>query len=165
MNTTYLRTRTGITLLLATFIALSGCAGMSPGYENPTVTVQSFKPIASSDGSGLPRFEIVLNVINPNIEPLELAGVSYTISLDGNDLIKGVGNELPVIEGYGEGSFTLTAGVNLLAGIGLFRSILNKEGDSFDYAFEAKLDPGALRPSIRVKDSGEVSLSGGRGSE
>ena len=109
---------------------------MSPGYETPTETVQSFKPIASNDGSGLPKFEIVLNVINPNLEPLELAGVSYTISLDGNDIIKGVGNELPVIEGYGEGSFTLTAGVNLLAGIGLFRSILNKEGDSFDYAFE-----------------------------
>ena len=110
--------------VLSACLSLSGCAGMSPGYENPTVSVQSFKPIPSSDGSGLPKFEIVLSVINPNLEPLELAGVSYTISLDGNDIIKGVGNELPVIEGYGEGSFTLTAGVNLLAGIGLCLRIL-----------------------------------------
>lgn len=146
--------------LLFACLPLSGCAGMSPGYENPTVTVQSFKPIASTDGSGLPKFEIVLNVINPNLEPLELAGVSYTISLDGNDIIKGVGNELPVIEGYGEGSFTLNAGVNLLAGIGLFRSILNKQGNSFDYAFEAKLDPGAFRRKIRISDSGTINLSG-----
>lgn len=153
-------TRLGLLSLLAFVWTMSGCAGMSPGYENPTVTVQSFKPIAASDGSGLPKFEIVLNVINPNLEPLELAGVSYTISLDGNDIIKGVGNELPVIEGYGEGSFTLTAGVNLLAGIGLFRSILNKEGDTFDYAFEAKLDPGAFRRKIRVRDSGSINLSG-----
>ncbi len=160
MNTTISPARTGIVLLLAAAWLSSGCAGMSPGYETPTVNVQSFKPIASGDGSGLPKFEIVLNVINPNLEPLELAGVSYTISLDGNDIIKGVGNELPVIEGYGEGSFTLTAGVNLLAGIGLFRSILNKEGDSFDYAFEAKLDPGAFRRKIRVSDSGTISLSG-----
>ncbi len=158
--TTRMRLPLLFTVLLAAGLSLSGCAGMSPGYENPTVTVQSFKPIASNDGSGLPKFEIVLGVINPNLEPLELAGVSYTISLDGNDIIKGVGNELPVIEGYGEGSFTLTAGVNLLAGIGLFRSILNKEGDSFDYAFEAKLDPGAFRRKIRVSDSGTISLSG-----
>lgn len=148
------------TPLLAVLISLSGCAGMSPGYENPTVTVQSFKPVPSSDGTGLPTFEIVLNVINPNLEPLELAGVSYTISLDGNDIIKGVGNELPVIEGYGEGSFTLTAGVNVLAGIGLFRSLLQKEGDTFDYAFEAKLDPGAFRRKIRITDRGSINLSG-----
>ena len=148
------------TPLLAVLISLSGCAGMSPGYENPTVTVQSFKPVPSSDGTGLPTFEIMLNVINPNLEPLELAGVSYTISLDGNDIIKGVGNELPVIEGYGEGSFTLTAGVNVLAGIGLFRSLLQKEGDTFDYAFEAKLDPGAFRRKIRITDRGSINLSG-----
>jgi hypothetical protein len=32
--------------------------------------------------------------------------------------------------------------------------------ETLSYSFEAKLDPGALRPSIRVKDAGEVSLSG-----
>ena len=160
MNKTHLRVRTSIALLLATFLALSGCAGMSPGYENPTVTVQSFKPIASNDSSGLPRFEIVLNVINPNLEPLELAGVSYTISLDGNDIIKGVGNELPVIEGYGEGTFTLKAGVNLMSGIRLFRSLMAEKSDDLDYRFEAKLDPGAYKRKIRISDSGSIALSG-----
>ena len=93
--TTRMRLPLLFTVLLAAGLSLSGCAGMSPGYENPTVTVQSFKPIASNDGSGLPKFEIVLGVINPNLEPLELAGVSYTISLDGNDIIKGVGGRQP----------------------------------------------------------------------
>ena len=109
--------------LLLAIALLSGCAGMGAGYETPTVSVQSFRPIASGNGNGLPAFEIRLHVINPNLEPLELAGVSYTISLDGQDIIKGVGNELPVIAGYGEGSFTLTAGVNVMAGIQLFRSL------------------------------------------
>ena len=70
----------------------------------------------------------------------------------------GVSNELPVIEGYGEGTITLTAGVNLMAGIKLFRSLMNKETDGFDYRFEAKLDPGPFRKKIRVADSGSISL-------
>lgn len=147
-----------ILFFVCTFL-LSGCAGMGAGYETPTVAVQSFRPIASENGGGLPEFEIVLHVINPNLEPLELAGVAYTISLDGQDLIKGVGNQLPVIEGYGEGSLTLTAGVNLLAGIRLFRSLMEKDSEGFEYQFEAKLDPGAFRRKIRVSDSGTISLA------
>ena len=147
------------TLILVVATLLTGCAGMGAGYEKPSVTVQSFRPIAADDGSGLPEFEIVLHVINPNLEPLELAGVSYTISLDGNELIKGVGNQLPVIEGYGEGSFTLNASFNLMAGVRLFRTLMETETDGFDYRFDAKLDPGAYKRKIRISDSGSISFS------
>ena len=158
MNTLSSRSTATLALLVAAATLLPGCAGMGAGYEAPTVSVQSFRPIPSGSGSGLPAFEIRLRVINPNLEPLELAGVSYTISLDGQEIIKGVGNELPVIAGYGEGSFTLTAGVNVLAGIQLFRSLMNKDSDRFDYAFEAKLDPGAFKRKIRIRDSGSITL-------
>lgn len=143
-------------LIVVLAVSASGCVGME---ETPSVSVQSFRPVASGSGGGLPSFEIALHVLNPNLEPLELVGVSYTISLDGHELIKGVGNELPVIEGYGEGSFTLTASVNLIAGIRLFRSLMEKDSDSFDYSFEAKLDPGAYRRKIRISDRGSISLS------
>ena len=159
MNAIRPRPAEKIALLLVAGAILAGCAGMGPGYETPTVSVQSFRPIASDNGSGLPAFEIRLHVTNPNLEPLELAGVSYTISLDGQDLIKGVGNELPVIDGYGEGSFTLTAGFNVMAGIQLFRSLMATDKDSFDYAFKAKLDPGAFKRKIHISDSGSISLS------
>jgi len=159
MNTIRSHSLTSPGALLIAVALLSGCAGMGSGYEVPTVSVQSFRPIASGNGSGLPAFEIGLHIINPNLEPLELAGVSYTISLDGKDLIKGVGNDLPVIDGYGEGTFTLTAGFNVLAGIQLFRSLMDKDGDSFEYSFKAKLDPGAYKRKIRISDSGSISLS------
>jgi LEA14-like dessication related protein len=108
----------------------------------------------------LPEFEIDLHVVNPNREALKLAGVSYTVSLEGHELIKGVGNDLPVIEGYGEGDITLNASADLFAGVGLIRELMSSQKDTLSYSFEAKLDPGALRPSIRVMDSGHVSLSG-----
>ena len=154
------RARVFTLLFLAASWILPGCAGMGSAYESPSVSVQSFRPISSDDGSGLPKFEIVLHVINPNLEPLELAGVSYTISLNDQALIKGVGNELPVIEGYGEGEFTLTAGFNLMAGIKLFRSLTKNEGEGFDYLFEAKLDPGSFKRKIRISDSGTISFAG-----
>lgn len=141
---------------------LAGCAGLRPGWETPTVTVKSVRAIPSQ--GMLPEFEIDLHVVNPNREALKLAGVSYTVNLEGHELIKGVGNDLPVIEGYGEGDITLNASADLFAGVGLIRELMSTQKDTLSYSFEAKLDPGALRPSIRVKDSGEVSLSGTRGS-
>ena len=143
-------------ILFALLVVLAGCSGLRPGYETPTVTVSSFRALPGE--GALPAFEIGLRVINPNREALELAGVSYTISLAGHDVIKGVGNELPVIEGYGEGEFKLTASANLFAGVRLVTDLMRSDRDSFDYEFEAKLDPGGLRPSIRVKDSGQISL-------
>ena len=84
---------------------------------------------------------------------------SGRISLNGQDVIKGVGNDLPVIEGYGEGSFTLTASFNLMAGIRLFRSLMDEDSDRLDYSIDGKLDPGAFKRKIRISDSGTISLS------
>ncbi len=150
------------TAIVIVTILLAGCAGMRPGWETPTVTVKAVRAIPS-DGM-LPEFEIDLHVVNPNREALKLVGVSYTVSLEGHELIQGVGNDLPVIEGYGEGDITLNASADLFAGVGLMRDLMSGGKDTLSYSFEAKLDPGALRPSIRVKDAGEVSLTGGRGS-
>ena len=149
-----------IGVLLLTTVLLSACSGMRAGYETPSVSVQSFRTVPSGTGTGLPSFEIGLQVTNPNLEPLELAGISYTVSLDGQKVIKGVGNDLPVIEGYGEGTFTVTAAFNMMAGIQLVRSLMSKTNETFDYAFEAKLDPGLRKRKIRVKDSGAISLAG-----
>jgi LEA14-like dessication related protein len=137
---------------------LQACAGLSPGYETPTVTVSSFKALPSE--GVMPAFAIGLRVTNPNREALKLQGVAYTISLDGYEVIKGVGNELPVIEGYGQDEFTLTASANLFAGIRLITDLLNSNKDTFTYELEAKLDTGTFRPAIRVKDSGKINLGG-----
>ena len=144
-------------------VLLAGCAGLRPDYETPTVTVKAVRAIPSE--GMLPEFEIDLHVVNPNREALKLVGVSYTVTLEGHELIKGVGSDLPVIDGYGEGDFTLHASADLFAGVGLIRDLMSGGKDTLSYSFEAKLDPGALRPAIRVKDSGEVSLTGDHGSE
>ena len=146
-------------LAIVLLVFLSACVGMRPGFEEPTVTVKSVRALPS--GGALPEFEIVLNVLNPNNESLKLSGVSYTVSLKGHDVVKGVGNDLPVIEGYGEADLTLTASPSLFEGIGLIKDLMSSPTDKIPYEFEAKLDPGPLSPTIRIKDSGEISLNPG----
>ena len=143
--------------LIVLAVGLAGCSSMKPNFETPTVTVSSFKTLPS-DGM-MPAFEIGLRVINPNSIDLPLRGVSYTVSLDGNDVIKGVGNDLPVIEAYGEGEFKLTASADVFAGMRLFTDLIKSKKDTFDYEVEAKLDVGAFTPAIRVKDGGQISLN------
>ena len=124
-------------LLLVLSVLLSGCAALQPGYETPTVTVSSFRALPSA--GAMPNFEIGLEVLNPNRDPLELAGISYTVSLDGHDIIKGVGNDLPVIEGYGTGRVTLTATANLLAGVSGAGPITSFDASKFDVRIAAEV--------------------------
>jgi LEA14-like dessication related protein len=106
----------------------------------------------------VPAFEIGLRIINPNPQALNLEGVVYTISVEGHELVKGVGKDFPVIESYGEQLITLTASANLLAGIRLVGDMMHSGGEALNYEFEAKLDLGGLYPSIRVRERGNFNL-------
>jgi hypothetical protein len=138
-------------------VLLGACATLSPDYEEPTVTLSSFKALPSE--GMVPAFEIGLRIINPNSQPLNLDGIVYTVSLEGHELVKGVGKDFPVIEGYSEGEVKLTAAANLLAGIRFVGDMMQERGESVEYEFKAKLDLGGLYPSIRVSERGEINLS------
>jgi hypothetical protein len=89
---------------------------------------------------------------------LRLEGVVYTISLQGHELVKGVGKDFPLIEGYSEETVTLTASANLLAGIRFVGDMMNSPGESLNYEFKAKLDLGGLYPSLKISETGKLNL-------
>lgn len=163
MNTVIaMKTRKGMGLLMLFLVlAVQACTGLRPGYDLPTVTIKSLRALPATDA--LPDFEVGLRVLNPNPEPLHLRGIAFSVSLEGRELIKGVGNELPVIEAYGAGDVTVTASANLLSGLRFITDLIESgPTDVFRYELEAKLDTGAFRPAIRVRDSGEISLQSGQ---
>ncbi|MBS3744781.1 MAG: LEA type 2 family protein [Wenzhouxiangellaceae bacterium] len=145
-------------LMAALAMFVTGCAGLGQDRELPTVSVQSFRAVPGQ-ASGLPAFEIGLIVLNPNPEPLRLQGVSYSIRLDGEPLLDGVSNEMPVIEGYGQGTVTLNAAANFLGGIRLVNSLLRSPRQTFEYDFTAKLDPEGFARDIHVTESGRIDLT------
>ncbi len=142
-------------LMIITF----GCSSLQSGYEPPAVTISSFEAIPTQ--GMIPKFKIGLHIVNPNRTPLDLKGVAYTIALEGHKIMTGVSNKLPHIEAYGEGDVELNAVVDLFSSIGFFTDLIrNKQGDTVNYSFKAKLDAGTFHPIIRVGKEGKFSLSG-----
>ena len=149
-------------ILTAIFLCLflSSCATLSPDFDPPKVSVESVRNLASQDVA--PRFEIKLRVSNPNTQALDIAGISYTIELLGKELVSGVTNDVPVIEGYTEEVVTLEAGINmfqllrLLADFGLGGA----NNEALEYRFAAKIDFNGFIPTQRVEETGTLSLNG-----
>lgn len=148
-------THTRRSLLLACGL-LAGCATMKPGFETPKVQVMGLRPLP---GEGMvPRFEILLRVINPNADSLNLRGLSYTVALAGEDIIEGVANDLPSVPGYGEAQVKVLAAVSLLAGARLVADLMQGPQRPVDYELRAKLDVGAMLPAIRIQEKGSLTL-------
>jgi hypothetical protein len=160
MNLHVIMQTQGRWLALAVFLLLQSCASLDPDYEKPTVTLSSFRALPSQ--GGMPTFEIGLHILNPNASAIRLEGIVYTVSIQGHDVVKGVGRDFPVIEGYTEQTVKLTAAANLLAGIRLVMDLMNTPGEELDYEFEAKLDTGGIGRDIRVRENGTFRMNGNR---
>jgi LEA14-like dessication related protein len=89
---------------------------------------------------------------------LNLQGIAYTVIIEGHRILTGVANDLPVIDGYGEGDILLNATADLFNSISLITGILKERRDSIAYELEAKLDVGGFRPDIHVEKRGELTL-------
>ena len=144
-----------LSLFAALFLLLSGCAALQTEYDEPSVSLTSFRFIPGD--SIVPKFEIGLRIINPNRDPLTLAGLFYSVTIEDNKIISGVANELPAIEGYGEEDILLEASVDVVGGAKLLQSILQGPKESYRYGFNAKLDLGSLTPPLRISEQGEFS--------
>ncbi|MEH6473949.1 MAG: LEA type 2 family protein [Halopseudomonas sp.] len=144
-------------ILLFASLVLSGCASLQPGFENPTVSINSFEVLPSN--GMVPKFGIGLHVINPNRTPLTLQGLVYTVEIEGHKVITGVANDLPEIEAYGEGDITLQASADLFNGLRMLTGLIQNQQGSVDYNLTARLNVSNLLPDIEVSDSGQIDLS------
>ena len=149
-------------LILYTLIILlaAGCATIQSDYEAPSVIITDFR-VLPSEGIA-PRFEIGLRIINPNREPLEPIGISYTVKLEGHKVLTGVTNKIPVIEAYGESGIKLAATADMFSSISLLTDLMKKKRDTFNYVLNVKMDIGGLRSNVHVNKEGSISLAPGR---
>lgn len=145
-------------LLICLAMLLSACASLDPDYEQPFVTLASFKALPSE--GMVPEFEAVLRVTNPNAEPINVEGIVYTIAVEDRELIKSVGKGFEPIEGYSEGTLTVRGSVSLIQGVRLLTSLMDNSDGTLDYEFRAKLDLDGFNPTVRVSETGTLDLSG-----
>jgi len=138
-------------------LLLSGCG--FHGQDEPEIVIQCVRALPSS--GSIPNFVVDLNIVNPNRTPINLNGVFYTLKLEGHRLFTGASNSLPVIEGYGEASFSLNAKPDLLSGLGLLAELFSRPRNQIEYAIDAKLDVSGFRRNFNVYHTGLLSFPNG----
>jgi LEA14-like dessication related protein len=137
---------------------LVACAGLSPNYEKPQVNVTSF--MLAPDSAGLsPRFNIGLQVINPNRTALPLIGMNYSVEVEGNRILSGAEPNLPRIEGYSSADIVIQASPDLFGSARLLNQLLSGQQDELNYLFKARLDVGTLMPYINIEEEGRFGLT------
>jgi LEA14-like dessication related protein len=134
---------------------VAGCTTLRPGFETPSVDVTSFRMLPSQTLT--PRFEIGMRIVNPNAVRLNLRGMSYKVFLNDYQVVDGAANDLPVVPAYGDAEFKVTATVGLIESMRFVNDMLQNSRGQVAYRIKAKLDIGAMVPSIRVGKSGSFS--------
>lgn len=138
-------------------LSLAACAGLSSNYEKPQVNVTSIT--LAPDVSGVaPRFNIGLQVINPNRSALPLVGMNYSVEVEGNRILSGAEPNLPRIEGYSSADIVIQASPDLLGSARLINQLLSGQRDKLNYLFKARFDVGSLMPYINIEEEGILSL-------
>lgn len=152
----FLRGAVRLSTLALLLALLSSCALLDPAYEKPAVHLVMIEPLSSS---GLEqRFRVDLKVINPNRSALSVSGMSYTLKLNDEKVVKGVAGPMSKIPPYSETTVQVEASTNLLAGLRLISSLLNKPGRDLHYELETKLRSGWWPVPITIIEQGDIVL-------
>lgn len=138
---------------------LAGCSALG-NYQRPDVNITSFNLAPQSSGS-TPRFDIGIQIVNPNNRALPLRGISYSLEIEGQRILSGAKPDLPQIPAYGTADFVIQASPDLLGSARLIADLFSRQRSSMGFVFRATLDPGTFMPSIRIEESGSFDLNRG----
>lgn len=143
-------------IILLALLMISGCASVIPELDPPKVSLESFDSLPSDGGA--PRFQIKLRIANPNKQSLDIAGIAYSVEIFDRELISGVTNEVPLIEGYTEEVVTMEAGLQLFELVRLLAGLGRQPTEELDYRFAAKIDFNGFVPTQRIEETGSIRL-------
>lgn len=143
-----------LTVLLIIFssaLLTSGCATLN--IEEPRIALTRLAPAQSGSSFGT-LFEIDIKITNPNGIALPIRGMSYSLGINGAELLYGTSNQVPAIPAYGSETITLQVEANLLSAPKLFLA-LNK-ASRIEYALKTKIDLSGPLPTLNLVESGTL---------
>lgn len=149
-----------LSVVLAFVCAMVGaCAHLGGDLETPRVRVDSLRLL---EAQGLnQRFLVGLRVINPNDRALPVKGLSYTLALNGYDLLEGVSGKIPTLEPFSETLVEIEASTDLVGALRLLNNLAQPNAvENISYALTAKLSLQGWPGRLTVEESGEVPLLG-----
>ncbi len=145
--------------LLTVLLGLSACAALSGSYEKPQVNITSFTLAPNTVGMA-PRFDIGIQIINPNRSALPFRGMTYAVEIEGYQILSGATPDIPTVPAYGQADFVIQASPDLFGSARLLGDLFsNNQRSSLEYGFSARLDAGRLLPMINIEESGQLRLT------
>lgn len=146
-------------LLLIPLLCLAACGTLTPGFQDPQVSITSFALAPDSNGVA-PRFNIGIRITNPNRVVLPLRGISYEVEIEGNRILNGASPNLPTVGAYDTADFVIEATPDLFGGARLLSDLFARQRSNLGFIFRARIDTGSLLPALRVEESGSFALPG-----
>lgn len=143
-------------VLMLTLVLLQGCAGLTTDIAKPTLKLNSLE-VMKPEGLSQ-RFKIGLVMTNPNSVSLPVTGMTYTLSLNGYDLVSGASDQIPTLAAYSETPVTIEGSADLFSALRLLSSLANQPQSKLQYEMAAKIDLQGWRPSFNITRDGFIEL-------
>ena len=137
--------------------ALAAC---TPHFEKPDIEVvgierQSVQLLEQ-------HFLVHLRVTNPNDRSIPIEGVSYVVSIDGDEVARGDSTQAVTIPARGSAQVDLPLTTTLHTGVARILTLLSQGGESFDYRVVGTARTGVVFfRNIPFDQRGTVRLRGG----
>ncbi len=146
-----------LAMIIACGLMLS-CANLGVGLQAPKIKLVSVNMLPSEGLSQ--RFRIGLNVTNPNPVSLPVRGLSYSLALNGIEVVDGVSASVGRLAPYTETPLTLEAGTNLISALRFVNDFLrNNVEKPIDYNLKATIDVEGFARRLTIRESGAIPLS------
>lgn len=138
---------------VAVLLLLTACAGLTVQPEPPRVSLADMRLIDASLFEQ--RYAMALRVQNPNPFPLRIAGLEYTLQVNGASFAHGVSEAQARIPAYGE----RVLNVNLVGSLGeTLRQLRSLAGGRIHYALEGGVHLAGRSRRLPFRHSGELDL-------
>lgn len=143
---------------LAFILMLAGCAGITPGFETPRVSLVALEPLDVQLFEQ--RYGLRLRIQNPNDTELRIKGLDYEVELNGETFGTGVSNAAATVPAYGEATLDLTMVSNLARVLNQFEQLFRDDAQALDYAIRGKLSLDGLLLALPFSKEGSLTLPG-----
>ncbi|TKB46592.1 LEA type 2 family protein [Thalassotalea mangrovi] len=143
-------------LVMACFL-LCGCAGLGLKMEEPEIDVVAVKMLPVKGFS--PKFEITLEVFNPNDFELNFSKVSYEFIINDSSLFTGNRYQVPPLQPFSRQTITLQGKASLLNGLRVIKQVAEHPQQAVNYEFNARLEFANLLPDIPINKAGTFDPS------
>jgi LEA14-like dessication related protein len=127
--------RRAFLVLLA--VLVSGCAGLGAYRESPRISLVSIQP--KDMGILEQRYGLQLRILNPNDTVLPVAGMQYSLQINGREFAYGVSRQPVSIPAYGEAVLDVDVVSNLLSVMQQLQEANTGKQDSLKYRLSGSL--------------------------